>query len=482
MDEGEKTALDELKTSLVALKEGVEGLQSKSVDEETVRKIVADVLEKQDEANPHLQRRRGYEPELDETEQNEIAERLQKRLGTGVQRLQTIQTTPAKKVARLIRRPVEDVDEFHQASNVVAIMDAIIQSRRVSGDMEGWAEDVRETAFFQDEFLPLLQAMDTATAAEGTEYVPKQLSPNLIERVNLELRVAALFPLLSMPTNPWDIPGKAVSRTRLGRHAEQTADSGQTKFTKITPGTRKVTLTAVKFAGEALTSKELDEDSLIAILPLIEEELVEFLAADIEDTIVNGDTTGTHQDSDVTAADDPRKNWDGLRKVAISGAKTDISNAAPTVANSIRVNRKKMGKYGVRAAQLAHLLSMSGYIQLLADSNVLTLEKYGPNATILAGELGRVDGSPLIVSEYVRENLNASGVYDGVTTNRSETITVHRGGFALGERRGVTVQVLRELYAESDQDAITISRRLAFAGRHPTGTEKTTAIAYNQLT
>lgn len=484
MTQEELQALEELKGGVATLATAVDDLKQGRIDEENVRRIVEDVLEAQDEANPGLQRRRGYEPQPDEetARADEVLEkRLQKRLGTGAQRLQTMQTMPAKKVARITRIPVDVVDEFHQASNAIAIMDAIIQSRRGSGD-EGWPDDVRETAFYNDEFLPLVQAMDTATTAEGTEFVPRQLSPNLIERINLELRVAALFPLLTMPTNPWDIPGKAVSRQRIGSHAEQTADTGQTTFTKRTIASRKVTLTAVKFAGEALTSKELEEDSLIAILPLIEEELVEFLAADVEDTVINGDTTATHMDSDVTASDDPRKLWAGLRKLAIAGAKTDLSNADPTVANSIRANRAKMGKYGVRAAQLAHLVSMSGYIKLLADANVLTLEKYGPNATILAGELGRVDGSPIVVSEYVREDLNATGVYDGTTTNRSETVTVNRAGFALGERRGVTVQVLRELYAESDQDAITISRRLAFAGRFPNATEKTVAVAYNQKT
>src|SRR5262249_43416370 len=155
------------------------------------------------------------------------------------------------------------------------------------------------------------------------------------------------------------------------------------------------------------------------------EELTEYLAADFEDCLINGDTTGTHQDSDVTASNDPRKNFSGLRKLAISAAKTDLANAAPTVANSVRVNRKKMGKYGVRADQLAHIVSMNAYVQLLADTSLLTLEKYGPNATILTGELGRVDGAPVIVSEYVRADLNASGVYDGTTTNRSEVLTVN---------------------------------------------------------
>jgi hypothetical protein len=206
-------------------------------------------------------------------------------------------------------------------------------------------------------------------------------------------------------------------------------------------------------------------------------ELADYIAADLEDTLINGDTTGTHQDSDVTAADDPRKNFMGLRKLTAAGFKTSVA-AAPTVVNTVRANRLKMGKYGVNPAELAHLVSISVYLQLLGDTNVLTMEKYGPNATIVQGELGKVDGSPILVSEFVRQDLNATGVYDGTTTTKTELITVHRRGFLRGTRRGVTTEVLRELYAESDQDAVIISRRDAFAARYPT-TEGVSAVAYN---
>jgi hypothetical protein len=137
-----------------------------------------------------------------------------------------------------------------------------------------------------------------------------------------------------------------------------------------------------------------------------------------------------------------------------------------------------MGRYGVRADQLAHVIAMRSYINLLADANVLTLDKYGPNAPILTGELGKVDGIPIVVSEYVRQDLNASGVHDGVTTNRTLALTVNRRGFLQGQRRGLTVQVLRELYAESDQDAIVASFRRAFTPRYPS-TETISAMTYN---
>lgn len=476
MDENEKQAFEELAKGVSELKQAVDGMNQGRVDEETVRKIAAETIEQQKTLAVEQNRRSGPTPDDIVANDPGLPGRVSKLQGGA--RLYEAQSRPAAVIAPILGRKVELVQAFQQAANKVAIIAALCGTE----DQPKLPTRVQETSYYREEYLPLVQAMDSATTAEGVEYVPRELSASLIERVNLELLVAPLFMGIDMPTNPFDIPARSVARTRLGKHSEQTADSSQTGFTKVTPATRKVTLTAVKFAGESLVSKELEEDSLIAILPFIEEELTDYLAADFEDCLINGDTTGTHQDSDVTGSSDPRKNFSGLRKLALAAAKTDLSNATPTVANTFRANRLKMGKYGVRPGQLAHIVSMTAYIGLLADTSVLTLEKYGPQATILTGELARADGTPIIVSEYVRSDMNASGVYDGATTTRTDVITVNRRGYALGERRGMTLQVLRELYAEYDQDAITVSWRKAFAARFTSTTEPTVAVSYNVKT
>lgn len=478
----DRAALDELKQAVAELTALAADWQAGKIDDEAIERIALRVTEKQASADPGLNRTngneqlRGFVPE----DVGETIAQLHRRpmnLGTGVARLQKLVELSPKAIAARTAIPKEHLVDFQRSADNMVLLDALCHSRR----FKQLPEDVRETTFYKDEFAPFAQAMDTATAAEGLEFLPKELSGDLIERVNLLLRVAALFGMIPMPSNPFEIPGRAVSRVRLGTKAEETADTGQGKFLAVTPGSRKITLTAVKLAGRALLSREAEEDAIIAMLPFIREELIDYLAADIEDAIVNGDNTSPHQDTDVTDftdPQDPRTAWNGLRLLTQAAQKTDVSNAAPTVLNSIRANRKTMKKYGVSIADLAHLCSISAYLQLLGDTNVYTVDKYGPGATILAGELGRADGTPLIVSEYVRQDLNASGVFDNVTTNRTQIITVNRRGFLMGERRGVTVEVLRELYAESDQDAVIISRRLAFASRFPTS-EGVVAFAFN---
>ncbi len=444
-------------------------------DEDRIRRIAAAVM-----AHPGRQQKRGYSPDdIDETAAADRLSRLGRELqqAQGSKRLELLQTTPVPVAADALRVQEDSVRRFHQAADRLLIGATILRQSA----LDPHAFDPRELDFFKTVYQPALQAADTGTTAEGKEFVPTRLSATLAERISLELMVADLFVSVDMPTNPYEIPAFGVSRLRLGKAVEQTADTGQTGFKKVTPPTRKITFNAAKFAGETIVSRELEEDAVFAAIPMYEDELIDYLGGDLEDAIVNGDTSGTHQDSDVTASDDPRKNWTGLRKHALTAAKTDAANAALTVA-MLRANRKKMGKYGIGSDRLAHIVSMAGFMALLADSNVMTLDKYGPKATVLTGELAKVDGAPIIVSEYVRQDLNATGVFDNVTTNRTLAVTVNRRGFALGNRRDMSVQVLREVYAEYDQDAILVTMRKAFTPRFAATTEPIVALHYNVQT
>lgn len=460
----EAVALEDLKQAVHTLTETVAGYRAEAVDRETVENVVTDLLAKQAELDAEINARRSVVPS------DTDVEALVGLRGKGdiVARLDALHETSARVSAPIVRMSQEEISHLQRAGDQLLLISAIRDC------------DPRETKFYNDSYRPLLEAaVNTGNAGQGQEWVPKALSPNLIDRVELELKVVALFGTLAMPTQPFDLPGRAVARTKLAKGVENAADTGQTLAKKIQIASRKVTLSAMKFWGEALVSKEAEEDAIIAQLPLIESELRRFMAYDIEDTALNGDTAGTMDTG--WAGDDPRLNWVGLRKSVLAAAKTDGStiNSGKTAVAHLRANRKKMGKYGVSPLDLAHVLSINGYIDLLDDTSLLTMEKYGPNATIVAGELGKVDNVPVIVSESARTDLNATGVYDNVTTTKTSAVTVYRPGFVIGERRGLTVEILRELYSEADQDAIKISVRRAFAPLQPIATEKIVAQTYN---
>ena len=187
-----------------------------------------------------------------------------------------------------------------------------------------------------------------------------------------------------------------------------------------------------------LFSRSVEADSAAAILPFVRGKLVQAFVEAEEQTILDGDTDGTHQDTDVQAlgATDVRTAWDGLRKKAL--AQTATAGSGALTAAQVKTLRATMGKWGINPSDLALIVGVNGYYDLLGDDNLLTVEKLGPKATILNGQLGMIYGMPVIVSEHVRENLNASGVHDAITETKSypeSTELVVAGGVALPPKR-----------------------------------------------
>lgn len=346
-----------------------------------------------------------------------------------------------------------------------------------------------ETKIYQDYVgvNPLLKtAMNTGVSGDGSEWIPAGYSPRLFDKIRLELKVAALHETINMPTAVYQPPVVTSDATaylvaeRTG--ADDTLTSGN-RIPASNPGTGNFTLTARKLAGRVVFSEELTEDSIVPVLPLVNRQIVRSIANAVENCVINGDTTGTHMDSDVTSSSDARKAWKGYRKLALSGAKVDIGTFNGDAMLSIR---KKMGKYGVSPANLCWVCGISGFSQLLnlkdSSGNVLvtTVDKYGAGATIHAGELGRLWGSPIIVSEYIRENLNASGVYDATTTTKTEILCVYTPGFLIGDRRTLKIKTAEEI--TTDQTVLVATVRKAFASPYNESDDYTVGVGYNLTT
>jgi hypothetical protein len=337
----------------------------------------------------------------------------------------------------------------------------------------------RSHKMWRDKWNHALRALDTDTSNEGTEWIPTGIGANLHEKVRASGRIAPLFSRIDLPTNPWKWPLEGADATAY-RVAEPTSDTA-TKVGVSTPGTSAATFDAEIFGGRVLFSRSLEADSALAILPFVQRKLVQAFVNAEERAILDGDTDGTHQDSDTNTAGatDPAWAWDGLRKRALANAATAGSNAALSVANLATV-RATMGKYGLNPTELAIIIGVSSFHDIIADTNVLTVDKFGPAATILNGQLASVYGIPIIVSEYIRENLNASGVYDATTTNRTYAVLVNRNEWVMGQRMALEVEVDDSIYRETYQRVVVGFMRQDFQNVNADGSSADdTALIYN---
>jgi len=212
----------------------------------------------------------------------------------------------------------------------------------------------------------------------------------------------------------------------------------------------------------------------------VSRKLVQAFVNAEERAILDGDTDGTHQDSDThsAGATDAAWAWDGLRKRGLANSSNNGAGAL-TVA-LLALTRGGMGKYGVNPQDLACIVGVSSYYDILADTSVLTVDKFGPNATILNGQIGSVHGMPIIVSEFVRENLNASGVYDAITTTKTYALVVNRMEWAMGTRTGLAIETDDSIYRETYQRVLVGFQREDFQNINADGSAADdTSISYN---
>ena len=297
---------------------------------------------------------------------------------------------------------------------------------------------------------------------DGADWVPTAMSAQMIDDMRLGLKVAAQFPLITMParSGSFDVPNLG-SRRSAYLIGESTSDSSD-KIPTATPPADKTTFAAIKHALRMLVSYEMEEDAIISMLPLMRSEITQALADAEENAIINGDNSTTHFDTGYSmAANDVRKSFKGLRYYSNStngAARVDISTLNTTNLRSIR---KAMGRFGGQDMNdMFWLTSISGYIQMMNNSDVLTFDKYGSMFTLNSGELGRFDGSPVIVSEFVSQELNAVGTYDGTTVTKTAIMLVSKKAFW----RAYKGQMLAEQERDIDvqQHKVVMSHRLDY--------------------
>ena len=307
--------------------------------------------------------------------------------------------------------------------------------------------------------------MDTATAGEGLEWVPTVMSGEVLRRIENEAVVAALFQRATMPSASW--PWPIIGAGAVGYVMPQsTTDAVTALITSSVVGTTSATFTAIKMGIFVPVASELTEDAIAGNLSIITNEIVLGAVRNLENAIINSDSTNqtaasANQDNDITTAYAIEKLFaSGLRKKALTGTTTD-GGATILNADMLRENRKNLGSGNAKSVQpsnIAHIMSSKSYINLLSDTRLITMDKFGAMATLLTGFLAAVDGSPVIISDYVRNTVAATGVNTSAGPNTFTTVlTVHRDSWAIGDRRMLTLK--------SDEHILTDSLHLVATWR-----------------
>ena len=353
--------------------------------------------------------------------------------------------------------------------------------------LERWfSVDSKDTGQFQGFSRQLLgamtrAAMDSTTAGSGDELVATLEARELWQDVNLQTLVAPIIPTFPMPSNPFEVP-RQLGDVNFFPGTENTA----TTDTALATG--RTTLTAYELVGQVPYSFTLEEDGVIAMLPEIRAGLVRNVAEVLDDIILNADRSKTNSinadGASITTSTAGKAHrllgYDGILHLPLVDNTSQANDHDDSVSDDMfNELRAMLGKYGARPSQLAWVMDVNTFIRAQSVSQFRTMDKLGPNATLLTGMLGAVEGIPVIVSEQMPLADTDGKVTDGASSNTTgRLLLVNRTQWAQGFRRQLMIDVDRD--TQKRQTVVTVSFRHALAERSGTRSSAThTALQYN---
>jgi HK97 family phage major capsid protein len=303
------------------------------------------------------------------------------------------------------------------------------------------------------------KAITATGVGSGAELLAVDLSTDLQARLYMESEVARqmIGSEVDMPTNPFKFP---MTTTRPVFYAGSEGGAQQTS----TPGTQDIILTAAKLIAQVDYSYEADEDSLIAILPMLQQNLGLAAADALEDAILNGDTSMTHMDSDTAAITNAAaKLFPGIRKYCLSATPNpltlDMSAGGINFQNTVAL-KKFLGKYGLKPQDLMIVTGTSTYNDYVGLPETLTLNVAGAAARIFTGMAPQILGIPIVPSARVRENVNAAGVFDGEVETQAVMYLIYKPAWILGVKRQFLVETWRDTRTQLNSVIASFRRAL----------------------
>ena len=285
---------------------------------------------------------------------------------------------------------------------------------------------------YTDEVERVKAALAGNTAGNGGTFLPEETSREIIQIVYEQNYLRGLISAipqgrqtLKIPKLTGSVSFHEISLTEVAAGTEP-AESSHT--------TGEITLTLKTIIANIPIGNYLVAYGVEGLLQVLRDDIGRRLAYVEENLLLNGDTTtgggagyANNRNGDYNAGTnvkgiDASNNdylllFDGLLEAATATV-VDAGNAVFAL-SQLRSAITNLGVYADNRNELALVVPRLVETQLLGFTELQTVDKYGPGATILSGEIGRIYGIRVFGTNTLRDDLNATGVFDGVTTNRT---------------------------------------------------------------
>ena len=296
------------------------------------------------------------------------------------------------------------------------------------------------------------------TALTGTEAEWENLfSTNLYEDVKGKTIIEPMFSnkiamtsrTLVFPYNPdaglaeWVPDGQYKTAGTVTNPNSTGALAGQTHLIKDN------ILKAEKLASKEFIGYEEEEDAIIALTPIIRDAVMRRMVRSTDMELLRGNI-----ESNLGTGDGL---MDGISTLAADAVDYDYTqpgtfgSANPVTVADLQQTRRLMGVYGLMPGDVTYIVSQTVMYDLMDDPDFRTMDLVGDRATIIRGQIGSINGSPVVVSDS----------FAAYATGTVQAVALNSSNYLFGELRGMMVERDRDIINQSN--VIVATRRFAFS-------------------
>ena len=444
---------------------------AKKVAEETAAKIAMKQAEQKaadEAATKEAEEKAAAEAEAKAQQEEEVKQAVATAVESGAERLvQDVEAKIAEKDAEMdevikqhaaeLKEKSDEIEKMRESKRVFANRDSNdlasnkkeLLEAHILGKItrKGW-----DTTFGKNVLQKAGVTFD-ATSAAGIDV---NVSQAFEEEVRLEQKVAPLFREIQVASGATVLPiapdteNANFNNTGLETTANLLEESGASDNNY---NINRVLLQAFRLVSGTFIANDTDEQVVISVLPIITSALARAHAKAIDSAILLGNSSfvglvggaGTDGSGSFLAGD----------SALVTDPDASGSSDAVTSGNLLSI-RSEMGKYGMNPADVAYIVGLDQYYNLIADAGFSDVSEVGSDLALKRlGVVGAIYGSPVVATDVLAQGTKETGAFTGTAA-----LAVNVRNYVIPRLKGVSIETDYEVAGQ--RTAIVASQSLGF--------------------
>ena len=444
---------------------------AKKVAEETAAKIAmkqAETKAAEEAVKKEAEEKATAEAEAKAQQEEEVKQAVATAVESGAERLvQDVEAKIAEKDAQMDEVIKQHAAELKEKSDEIEKMrdSKRVFENRGREDVSSFKKDFLaahilgkvtrkgwDTGFAKD----VLQKAGVTYDATSAAGIDVNVSQAFEEEVRLEQKVAPLFREIAVASGATVLPiAPDTENANFNNTGLETANNllEEAGASDNNYNVNRVLLQAFRLVSGTFIANDTDEQVVISVLPIITSALARAHAKAIDSAILNGNSSfaglvggaGTDGSGSFLAAD----------SALVTDPDASGTSDAITGANLLSI-RSEMGKYGMNPNDVAYIVGIDQYYNLIADAAFSDVSEVGSDTAMkLIGAVGSIYGSPVVATDALAQGTKEAGAFTGTAA-----VAVNVRNYVIPRLKGVSIETDYEVAGQ--RTAIVAAQSLGF--------------------